>query len=129
MIKNPLKVLIVASWFKDERHPTAGSFIDEQAKMLARRGHEVTVVHPYLKGKFFNTIRVRTDEIKTYEERGVKVVKLGIVPVFPKARHLSYQKLCKKTLKVLTTHGLTDYDIIHSHAMFMGGGRWEISRS
>lgn len=121
MIENSLKILIIASWYKDEKSPMTGSFIEEQAQMLSNRGHEVVILHAFLKGTFFNTLNERDDQIERYYENGIQIVKLGVAPVFPKARHFSYQKLCIKSFNTLNKLNIQNFDLIHSHAMFMGG--------
>lgn len=118
-----MKILIFASWYKNQANPIAGSFIEEQARLLVKQGHEVTVCHPYLKGRFFETISQRAS-LKVFEtDQGLPTLRLGVAPVFPGLRQKSYKKLCilaeKELLEYFKTSGMPD--IIHSHSAFMGG--------
>ena len=128
-----LKILIIASWYKDENNPIAGSFIEEQAQLLHKKGHQVSVLHPYLKGTFLGTIRNRSSEIVVKDDGGIKTIKVGVSPFIPKLRFLSYKKLIKECVNHFESIDCFDYDLIHSHAMFMGGvvalglsRKWEV---
>lgn len=116
-----LNILIVASWYKDTANPIAGSFIEEQARMLLNRGHLVTLLYPYLKGTFISTINDRKVLIEDKMDEGLRTIRIGVPPVLPSMRKSSYKSLAKRSLRLLSKNGLTNFDLIHSHAMFMGG--------
>ena len=118
-----LHILIIASWYKSIELPTNGSFIEEQARMLKNKGHKVTIVHPYLKGTFFGTLKNRTTEIKRENDEGIVTISIGVSPSLPKFRQLSYLKLFRQTEKQIEDYILKNGvpDLIHSHALFMGG--------
>jgi len=52
-------ILLMASWYPSKEHPTAGSFVQEQAHMLRDFGYQVTVIHPFMLGTFANSINKR----------------------------------------------------------------------
>lgn len=122
MITKPLNILIVASWYPNEQHPTNGSFIEEQAQMFKDAGHRVIVLHPFLTGTFFSSIFKKNLKFMALWNN-ISVIRVGIKPVFPKQRKISYDKLyqeCKKALKKFNI-SVEHFDLIHSHTMFMGG--------
>ena len=123
MINKKLNILIVASWYKSESNLTYGSFIEEQARMLKRKGHNVTVLHPFLKGTFISSIRDRKMFFSFEKDNGLNIIRLGIAPPLPGIRSLSYNKLSIQTLnKIQTLFDKIGFpDIIHSHSLFMGG--------
>lgn len=116
-----LKILIVASWYKDENNPVAGSFIEEQARLLQKKGHSVTVLHPFLKGTFLGTINNRKTDQSSEDDNGIKTIRIGVSPSCPKLRFLSYKKLINKCISYFDSNDSLEFDLVHSHAMFMGG--------
>lgn len=122
MVNKTLNILIVASWYPDEKHPTNGSFIEEQAQMLKKAGHKVVVLHPFLTGTFFSTF-LKKDIFSFFQWNDISVLRVGIKPLLPGQREIAYKKLyraCKKELK-RNQISIEQFDVIHSHAMFMGG--------
>lgn len=122
MTDRPLNILIVASWYPDESHPTNGSFVEEQARMLAKYGHQVTVLHPYLLGSF-STALFQKNVNEVQRRNGIQVLHVGVKPMLLGFRKLAYDKLYRTCLKTLEKNNikLHDFDVIHSHALFMGG--------
>jgi glycosyltransferase involved in cell wall biosynthesis len=117
-----LHILLVSAWYPDETHHTNGSFVEEQAIMLKRFGHSVTVLHPYLLGNFTSAFFKR--KLELFQTRnGIQVLHVGVKPVLPGFRNLAYRKLYLTCLKALEKYNinLDDFDIMHSHALFMGG--------
>ncbi|HYX06493.1 MAG TPA: hypothetical protein VE912_07135, partial [Bacteroidales bacterium] len=40
-----MHILIIPSWYKTEENPVKGSFFEEQARALNKRGHKVGVLN------------------------------------------------------------------------------------
>ncbi|MBO7432851.1 MAG: glycosyltransferase [Salinivirgaceae bacterium] len=118
-----MHILIVASWYKNAENPIAGSFIEEQARMLQRRGHTVAVLHVYINGTFRDTLSGRKELFTQENDNGIVTMRLATNVYVPKIRSLSYSRLCRKALKCVRNYirGNGKIDVIHSHAMFMGG--------
>lgn len=118
-----MHILIVASWYKNAENPIAGSFIEEQARMLQRRGHTVAVLHAYINGTFRDTLSGRKELFTKENDKGIVTMRLATNVYIPKVRSLSYLRLCRKGLKHVRNYIRSNgkIDIIHSHAMFMGG--------
>lgn len=118
-----MHILIVASWYKNAENPIAGSFIEEQARMLQRRGHTVAVLHAYINGTFRDTLSGRKELYSEENDNGILTMRLATNVYVPKVRALSYSRLCRKALKHVWNYIRSNgkIDVIHSHAMFMGG--------
>jgi glycosyltransferase involved in cell wall biosynthesis len=119
MSEKSLNILIIASWYPNNSD-LSGIFIKEQAQLLLRKGHQVTVIHPYLKGTFLGTLKNRKAEISQLNEFGIETIRIGIAPVLPYFKSLSFNELCKKVRKVTIEMHLK-IDLIHSHSLYMGG--------
>ncbi|MBO7124897.1 MAG: glycosyltransferase [Bacteroidales bacterium] len=118
-----MHILIVASWYKNAENLIAGSFIEEQARMLQRRGHTVAVLHAYINGTFRDTLSGRKELYSEENDNGILTMRLATNVYVPKIRQLSYSRLCRKALKHVWNYIRSNgkIDVIHSHAMFMGG--------
>lgn len=118
-----MNILVIASWYKDFENPIAGSFIEEQARMLQRRGHTITVLHAFINGTFKDTLSGKKELCSEENDCGIRTIRLSSNVYFPKIRALSYRRLCKKALQIVQDYisRYGNFDIIHSHAMFMAG--------
>lgn len=118
-----MNILVIASWYKDSENPIAGSFIEEQARMLQRRGHTITVLHAFINGTFKDTLSGKKELCSEENDCGIRTIRLSSNVYFPKIRALSYRRLCKKALQIVQDYisRYGKFDIIHSHAMFMAG--------
>ena len=118
-----MNILVIASWYKDSENPIAGSFIEEQARMLQRRGHTITVLHAFINGTFKDTLSGKKELCSEENDCGIPTIRLSSNVYFPKIRALSYRRLCKKALKVVQDCMRQNgkFDMVHSHAMFMAG--------
>lgn len=119
MSEKSLHILIISSWYPRNKD-LSGIFIKEQAQLLSMKGHQVTVIHPYLKGTFLGTLKDRKTEISIENEFGIETIRIGIAPILPYFKKLSFSKLSRKVLKLTNKMNL-GIDIIHSHSLFMGG--------
>ncbi len=118
-----MHILIVTSWYKNAETPVGGSFVEEQARMLQKRGHTVGLLHAYVTGTFVDTLRGAKEIISIEEDKGICTMRVATNVYIPKFRILSYNRLCRKSLDTVSTY-IKKYgspDIIHGHAMFMGG--------
>lgn len=115
-------ILIVSSWYPSKDRPTYGSFVEEQALLLKRKGHPVTVLQAELSGTFIHSLGEPGRNVKSETYNDLTVIRVKTTPVLPKARRLSYIKLCSTALgaiqKVLKDNMP---ELIHSHSIFMGG--------
>ena len=123
MKNDKLHILISTAWYKDLEHPSAGSFVEEQAIMFLKKGHKVTILHPFLMGQFFDKSWKKKAVSSINNDDGINTIRVGIPPVFPKVKRLSYKKLTKKCIDLFDDYSSKEGapDIIHSHSFFMGG--------
>ena len=122
MSDRSLNILIVTSWFPNKHSPTEGSFVWEQAALLSSKGHNVTVLHTYLLGNFKSSFGKKC-RINLSNDIGIKILTVGVPAIFPGLRFLSYYhcfQTCIKGFKRFSIN-ITDFDLVHSHAAFMGG--------
>ena len=122
MRDNSLNILLIASWYPSMEHPTAGSFVQEQAHMLRDHGHQVTVIHPFMLGTFASSIKKRST-VYYAQEDGIRVLRVGVAPPLPFFRAISYAYCFQRVREAMNRFQLDpkDFAVIHSHAMFMGG--------
>lgn len=122
MRDNSLNILLIASWYPSMEHPTAGSFVQEQAHMLRDYGHQVTVIHPFMLGTFVSSI-IKRSTVSFAQEDGIRVLRVGVVPPVPFFRGVSYAYCFQRVREAMNRFQLDpkDFAVIHSHAMFMGG--------
>jgi glycosyltransferase involved in cell wall biosynthesis len=123
MNKRSLNILLIASWYPSKENPTAGSFVQEQAHMLRDFGHQVIVIHPFMLGTFANSFNKQS--YQTFcDEDGIRVLRVGVAPPMPFFRGISYVYCFQRVRIAMKKFQLDpkDFKIIHSHAMFMGGG-------
>ena len=119
---NSLNILLIASWYPSMEHPTAGSFVQEQANMLRDHGHQVTVINPFMLGTFASSIKKRST-VSFAQEDGIRVLRVGVVPPVPFFRGVSYAYCFQRVREAMNRFQLDpkDFAVIHSHATFMGG--------
>jgi glycosyltransferase involved in cell wall biosynthesis len=118
-------VLLVPSWYATPDNPVRGSFFREQAHALARAGHRVGVIAPEVRSirelpaGLADTIRgVRfedDDGVSTYRVGGAQFMP-GLAPLNDLAWVAAGRRLYARYVREQGTP-----DIIHAHAMFMGG--------
>jgi glycosyltransferase involved in cell wall biosynthesis len=122
MRDNSMNILLIASWYPSMEQPTAGSFVQEQAHMLRDNGHQVTVIHPFMLGTFASSIKKRST-VSFAQEDGICVLRVGVVPLVPFFRGVSYAYCFQRVREAMNRFQLDpkDFAVIHSHAMFMGG--------
>lgn len=122
MANKKLNILLLASWFPSASNPSEGSFIMEQATLLRENGFDVTVVHPFMLGTFLNTLGKRTIVQRNIEYE-IETIHVGVPPIFAGLRLLSYAFCYRKMLTTLRRLkiNIRDFDLIHSHSVFMGG--------
>jgi len=122
MSSRSLNILVVASWYPSPSAPNEGSYVQEQARMLLKAGHHVTVLHPYMLGNF-STEAFKKSHISNVVSEGINEIRVGVAPVLPGFRVLSYKGGYRVVLKTLIAKGVSvaSFDLIHSHSALLGG--------
>jgi glycosyltransferase involved in cell wall biosynthesis len=121
MDKVALHILLVTSWYPSEAQPTYGSFVEEQAQLLRRKGHRVSVLHIALSGTFVQSLGSKTT-VREEKYGGIDVRRITLPPVLPGMRSLNYRKAQKYALReARKLFSSAKPDVIHSHSLFLGG--------
>lgn len=116
-----LHILLVTSWYPSDQNSSYGVFVEEQAQLLARKGHQVKVLHIGLSGTFAQSLGKKSTVCHEHYQ-GIEVIRIEIPPVLPVMRGANYRKACRiarKQIKAL--YAKRPPDVIHSHALFIGG--------
>lgn len=108
-----MKIWVIGRHYPTIRNRMRGSFELEQAKMLARGGHEVT----YISVVFHPRKKIRNWGIASWKEDGIRIVGYS-VPFFPQKMNIEMNRVRamvqKKVLRSIEkSDGLPD--IIHVH--------------
>lgn len=120
MANKRFSILLICSWYPSDENPGYGSFVEEQVLALLNKGHSVKVVKPSIEGSFYQGIGWKK-RWRKYRQNEVEVLEVKLKPILPGFRPWTLHKLSKYTLKILTNEYQSEYDIIHSHAIFDAG--------
>lgn len=123
-----MHILIVPSWYKSEANPILGSFFEEQARMLLKRGHNVKILYPY-------TIKFR--QVKNTQQQ--ESVNNGLYEWHICFYSPKYKSAVNNTIKNrhFIVRLMDEYinrfgkpDIIHAHSVYPAGIiAYEISKT
>lgn len=114
-----MHILIITSWYKTPKSNIGGSFFEEQARALIKKGHTVGIIwpifHPYSSKETFND--------HYYNDEGIHTYYINYKSRIPKNTKLNYYLFSKKIYNEFTAkylkHGTPD--IIHAHTVFYAG--------
>lgn len=113
-----MHILIIPSWYKDKENPVLGSFFEEQARSLMRRGHKVGLLYP----QFIPFISHKTGGKQIWDDDGLPTFECSVKATIPRSRWFNYLYLCKAVYQFYQeyTSKYGKPDIIHSHSVFYG---------
>lgn len=82
-----MHVLLMPSWYKTPEHPINGTFFEEHARMLQKKGYQVGVFCPTYEGSF-NLKKsfaqfFKKNQPKDFEDNGIPTMYLKINALFP----------------------------------------------
>jgi len=118
-------ILIVPSWYSDPDNPILGSFFQEQAAALARRGAKVGVVYAETRSLpklSLSTLRQSRFQITSALEDGIPTVRMH--GWNPHIRSQIGARLWTRWTLTLMRRYATQYgvpDLVHSHSALWGG--------
>lgn len=118
-------ILIISSWFPTDLNPADGSFVYEQACVLKKAGHKISVLVPNLSGSALQTLRGQglpaTQQTGTYQNLELCRITQPVRMPFLKTYYtkLLYKACSQYIESYIQKEGKPDF--IHSHAAFMGG--------
>jgi len=118
-------VLLVPSWYATPDNPVRGSFFREQAHALVRGGHRVGVIAPELRSvrELPAGLAASARGIRFEDDLGVPTYRLDGVQLLPglaRGNDRAWVSAGRKLFARYVAEQGTP-DVIHAHAMFMGG--------
>lgn len=118
-----MKILVLPSWYPDNKKPLNGIFFKEQAEALVKSGVEVIVLSIAVKSFREFDKENSINKLEFSEENGVKVYRYTTYNYFPKLEELYlkyYSMVMKKMVKkVIEKEG--NPDLIHIHSALDAG--------
>lgn len=110
-----MKILLLPSWYPTDDYPMNGSFFREQAHMLKRAGHDVSIL--VLTGSHVRTWPSQR-QITSVIEDGIRVTR-AVVPTFPPGmRRMERAAINALVMQAWKKHAIDIPDIIHAHSVF-----------
>lgn len=118
-----MKVLLLPSWYPDNKKPLNGVFFKEQAEALSKVGIEVIVLSINIRDIRQIDFKEKLNKLEVSSENNVTVYRYNTYNYFPKIQELYlkyYSVLVKKMIKkIVSEEG--NIDIVHIHsALDMG---------
>ena len=124
MNSDSMHILLIPSWYKTPQKPHRGTFFEEQARMLQRKGHQVGVFYPR------HHMQIGKNRTKRFEEQPKDWMDNGIPTwysfsssILPRSNRFNYymasRKAAKKFRQYIDAFGKPD--LLHAHATFAGG--------
>lgn len=121
-----MHVLMLPSWYPRSAGDLSGSFFREQAEVLATSGHRVGVLAPRVTSLTDLRQRPPHPGVRWSAEGGVRVGRLDLVQVVPRARTLEAWLVAGRWGAV--QQAMSDYvrhrgrpDVLHAHSLYPGG--------
>lgn len=120
-------ILILPSWYKTPKEPITGTFFEEQARMLQKKGHQVGIIFPKHDYRFLGRIRFE-GEITPHSFIDNKIPTYysftqSFVPKVDYPTTIDLEMSNRSAYKVykdyVSNHGKPD--IIHAHSAVSGG--------
>ncbi len=117
-----MHILLIPSWYKTKREPFMGTFFEEQARALMKRGHRTGVLYPaYLPpGGILDAYK---EEDSYVVDDGLPTYCVFVQTKIPRSRRLNYRSYAARVDKALKRY-IGEYgrpDILHAHSVFYGG--------
>lgn len=96
-----------------------GSFFEEQARGLMKKGHKVSIFFP----EYMPYSAKETSITKIYNDHGINTFHFRYKALIPRNKNINYFNFQKKAYNFIKRHLLINNkpDIIHAHTVFYGG--------
>lgn len=117
-----MKIYIIPAWYPDEKMNGGGSFVRDQAHALAKRGHDITLIHiePI---SFTRLCRQKKHEVRLWQDGDVRTFFHKVVVPIPgklagwQDNYLSnlYCKIIRDHIAEDTKNGSSVPDVLHAH--------------
>ncbi len=112
-------ILIIPSWYKTREMPVYGSFFEEQARGLMKRGHKVGILFPEFTPISSNELSLK----EHYDDDGLPTFRIRYKAKVPRWRTFNYRRFGHHVWKYFNQYVSENGhpDIIHAHTVFFGG--------
>lgn len=114
-----MHILIIPSWYKTYLNPVGGSFFEEQARVLQRLGHKVSIFSVNY-SSFSSETETRLYKTLDFGLQTWIFNYKSIIPRFLSFNHLIFKYKANRYFKEYVKHNGKP-DIIHAHSVFYGG--------
>tara|TARA_B110000285_G_scaffold235135_1_gene315070 strand:+ start:12228 stop:13379 length:1152 start_codon:yes stop_codon:yes gene_type:complete len=114
-----MHILIIPSWYKTSEQPMVGTFFEEQARALLKKGHQVGIIFP----SFYNFSSSTKPANDFIDDNGIPTFYCAYKCVAPKSFRLNYYLYSKRIYATFLEY-VKEYgkpDIIHAHTVFYAG--------
>lgn len=114
-----MNILLIVSWYKTLDSPMIGSFFEEQARALIKKGHNVSILYP----EFLPYSSSLKSKNEIYNDKGIVTFHYVFKAKVPKNRIINYHFFRKELYQFYSKSisPLFTPDIIHAHTVFYGG--------
>ena len=113
-----MRVLLLPSWYPNDKKPLNGIFFKEQAEALNKEGVEVIVLSINIEDIRKINFKGKLNSLEISNENGIKIYRYNTYNSFPKMQELYlkyYSKLLKKLMRIISENE-GDIDLVHIHS-------------
>jgi glycosyltransferase involved in cell wall biosynthesis len=118
----PLHILLMPSWYKTSHEPFLGTFFEEQARALMKRGHRAGILYPaYIPPG--GMLAGDREPDRLYDDEGLPTSVAFVQTRIPRSRKLNYKSFARRVDQRLQEY-MERYgrpDLIHAHSVFYAG--------
>ena len=122
-----MHIFIIPSWYKTPKNPITGTFFEEQARMLQKRGHRVGILFPKHELRFLGDSRFEGEPApRAIEDNGIPTYYSFTQSIVPKVGYPTSVDLW--TINTTAYKSYKSYvkkygkpDVIHAHSAVYGG--------
>lgn len=114
-----MHILIIPSWYKTADSPMKGTFFEEQARSLLKRGNKVGILYPQFKNFSSN----ENQERSFVDDDGLPTFYITYKAKLPRSYRLNYYLFSRHVYKIYLRYieQFGKPDIIHAHTVFYAG--------
>ncbi|MBI4947154.1 MAG: glycosyltransferase [Bacteroidetes bacterium] len=114
-----MHVLVIPSWYKNPENPMVGTFFEEQARGLMKKGCKVGIFHVGFKSFSYKGPLLK----EKYIDNSLLTYYFNYKGRVPKLSRLNYWSISRKAYKDFKNYVKENGkpDIIHAHSVFWGG--------
>ncbi|MCB9446967.1 MAG: glycosyltransferase [Flavobacteriales bacterium] len=118
-----MHILFIPSWFKTRQNPFYATFIDEQARMMQKKGFQVGVLFPMWNGRFSILNYFEGNKVHAYHTNDFPVLELTLRSKAPGYTQMNFNGMARSIVRAYDRYcqQFGSPDLAHAHCVFMGG--------